>query len=298
MGSKRPRILVLGASGQVGRELLRTLAPLGEVVAASLEADCGLRLDLSQPDTLAPLLDQVKPRVLVNAAAYTAVDRAEAEPQVAQLVNGAAVAELGRLAAQQGLALIHYSTDFVYSGDGQRPYREEDPTGPLNVYGASKLAGDQALLGSGAAALIFRTSWVYGTHGHNFLRTMLRLFRERDEVRVVDDQIGSPTWSRLIAEVTAQVLGRVLAGNLDPAQARGVYHLSGGGQTSWHGFARAILDQSGLTCRLVPILTQDYPTPARRPAYSVLDNSKLATDWGLALPDWRQSLAQCLADLA
>lgn len=292
-----PVILVLGASGQVGRELLRSLAPLGQVVPASVDGSLGWRADLSQPTELAGLLEQVRPTALVNAAAYTAVDRAEQEPALAWAVNDEAVAELGRLAAARHLPLIHYSTDFVFAGDGQRPYREEDPCAPLNVYGASKLAGDQALLACGAPALILRTSWVYGPHGHNFMRTMLRLFREREDLRVVADQIGSPTWSRLIAEVTAQILGRILHGGLDVDAVRGLYHLSGRGQTSWHGFAQAILENAGLRCRLEAIPSRDYPTPARRPAYSVLDNDKLRQVFGLSLPDWRQSLTQCMEEL-
>lgn len=204
---------------------------------------------------------------------------------------------LGGLLRDRGVPIIHYSTDFVFSGDADRPYREEDPPGPLNVYGETKLGGEHALMNAGANAIILRTSWVYGVHGHNFLLSMLRLFREKEELRVVDDQIGAPTWSRMLAEVTAQVLGRVLHDGLDVQKVKGIYHVTGAGQTSWYGFARAILEASGIQCNLVPIPSSEYRSPARRPAWSVLDNSKLRETFGLALPDWKLSLKQCLEDL-
>jgi len=297
MYPERPVILILGAGGQVGWELLRTLAPLGRVVGATRQPQAGPWADLARPETLAPLLAEVRPTLVVNAAAYTAVDRAEQERERAAAINAEAVGELKRLAACAGIPLVHYSTDFVFAGDADRPYREDDPTGPLGVYGATKWAGEQALAASGATWLLFRTSWVYGVRGSNFLLTMRRLFREREEVRVVDDQIGTPTWSRLIAEVTAQVLGRALHGGLDLREVQGVYHLSGGGSTSWYGFARALHERLGGPCRLLPIPCRDYPLPARRPAYSVLDNGKLGRVFGIRLPHWRESLQQCLDDL-
>ena len=296
-GHRPPRILLLGASGQVGWELQRTLAPLGDLVAACYEGRFGPKVDLTKADELTALIEEVKPDALVNAAAYTAVDRAEDERELAQQINGDAPGLMGRLLAERGVPVIHYSTDFVFSGEATRPYREDDATGPLNVYGETKLAGEQALLASGAKALIFRTSWVYGVHGHNFLLTMLRLFREREALKVVDDQVGAPTWSRMLAEVAAQVLYRILRGDLEIDAARGLYHLTGGGQVSWFGFACAILEASHLGCALDPIPSSEYQTPARRPAYSVLDNDKLRRTFGLSLPDWRYSLKQCLADL-
>jgi dTDP-4-dehydrorhamnose reductase len=252
---------------------------------------------LARPETLAALLEEERPVLVVNAAAYTAVDRAEKEPERAAAINTEAVGELGRLVARAGIPIIHYSTDFVFAGDGDRPYREDDPTDPLGVYGATKLAGEQALAASGATWLLFRTGWVYGVRGNNFLLTMRRLFREREEIRVVDDQTGAPTWSRLIAEVTAQILGRALHGGLDLREVQGIYHLSGGGSTSWYGFARALHEHFGSPCRLLAIPSRDYPLPARRPAYSVLDNGKLERVFGILLPHWRESLQQCLGDL-
>ncbi len=289
------RILVLGATGQVGWELLRTLAPLGEVLGASRDGRFGIRADLAKVVELGPLLDRTRPDLVVNAAAYTQVDQAESEPDLATRINAEAVAELGRLAGARGLPVIHYSTDFVFPGRATHPYREDDAPNPLNVYGKSKLAGETALLESDAPAVVLRTSWVYGARGHNFLRTMLRLSRERHELRVVDDQIGAPTWSRMIAAATAHIAARLL--HSPPDESTGLYHLSAAGHTSWYGFARAILDARGGECELHPIPSDDYPTPALRPAWSVLDNSRLTRTFGLRLPDWRHSLGQCLQDM-
>lgn len=297
MKPERPTLLVIGSSGQLGWELVRALAPLGRVVGASLDGHAGPVVDLTRPDSLAGLVAEEQPDILINASAYTAVDRAEEERELAALINAEAVGEMGRQAADRGIPVIHYSTDFVFSGESDHPYREDDAAGPLGVYGETKLAGELALAGSGAAYLIFRTSWVYGARGHNFLLTLRRLFREREELRVVDDQIGAPTWSRMLAEATAQVVGRALYAGLDLPALSGVYHMSAAGSTSWYGFARAILEGGGLDCRLRPIPTSEYPTPARRPAYSVLDNRRLTRTFGLALPDWRVGLAQCLDDL-
>lgn len=294
---KQPVILVIGSNGQVGWELLRTLAPLGRVIGADLNQKSGLSVDMAKSETIATLLKEVRPAVIVNAAAYTAVDRAEQETDLATAINAEAVGKIGSLAASMGIPVVHYSTDFVFSGDSNRPYQEDDPTGPLGVYGASKLAGEQALATSGAVCLTFRTSWVYGVRGQNFLLTMRCLLRERQEVWVVDDQTGSPTWSRLLAEVTAQILGCAIYGGLDLETVQGLYHLSGSGSTTWYGFARAIHKHYNYPCRLLPITSQDYPTPASRPTYSILDNSKLQQVFGLTMPNWQESLAQCLSDL-
>jgi len=294
---ERPRLLLIGANGQVGWELRRTLAGLGEVVAASLEGEYGPTIDLMDPKSLARLVDEARPDAVINAAAYTAVDRAEQDRDSAQQINADAVGELGVLLAKRAVPVVHYSTDFVFSGTLGRPYTEDDQPDPLNVYGETKLAGERALLDAGARALVFRTSWVYGARGANFLLTMRRLFAERDELRVVDDQIGSPTWSRMLAEMTAQVLYRVLRGELDLDEVGGLYHLTGGGEVSWYGFACAILEACGEGCNLTPIPSSEYPAPAPRPAYSVLDNGHFERTFGLAMPHWRDSLAQCLEEL-
>lgn len=292
-----PRLLVLGSDGQVGWELCRTLAPVGQVIAASLAGVHGPEVDLADADSVRRLFAMTGPDAVINAAAYTAVDRAESEPELAMAINGDALGLIGQLAAELAIPVVHYSTDFVFSGETDHPYREDDQADPLSVYGKSKLAGEMALRDSGATALIFRTAWVYGVRGSNFLLTMLRLFRERPELRVVDDQIGTPTWSRMLAEVTAQVLYRGLRGDIDLESVQGLYHVTGGGATSWFGFAEAIRDASCEQCKLLPIPTSEYPAPAPRPAYSVLDTHLFHQTFGLALPDWRQSLAMCLADL-
>jgi dTDP-4-dehydrorhamnose reductase len=290
----RPRILLIGANGQVGWELRRTLAGLGEVIAASIEGSYGPIVDLLDKGLLKRLIDESRPDAVVNAAAYTAVDKAETELDMARRINADAVGELGALLAARGTPIVHYSPDFVFSGTAHRPYRETDATGPLNVYGETKLAGERALLESGAQALVLRTSWVYGARGANFLLTMLKLFREREELRIVDDQVGSPTWSRMLAEMTALLLYRVFRGDIDLKQVGGLYHLTGAGQVSWFGFASAILERCDLKCRLIPIPSSDYPAPAKRPGYSVLDNTRFQETFGLYMPDWRESLEQCL----
>lgn len=293
---RRPRILLIGCSGQLGWELRRSLAPLGEVTAAS---DCGRygpRLDLTDPDGLRTLIRTTAPELILNAAAYTAVDKAETDLERAEAINAQAPGLIGEAAKELGALVVHYSTDFVFDGTASRPYREEEPTGPLGVYGRTKLQGEQALLAATERALVLRTSWVYGLRGQNFLLTMQRLFRERPLVRVVDDQIGSPTWSRHLADVTAQLLSQLWRDDFDLRGRGGVYHVCGAGHTSWYGFARAIWELSGASCQLGPIPTSEYPTPARRPAYSVLDTSKLWRTFGLRLPPWRESLELCLQD--
>ncbi len=293
------RILLLGRNGQVAWELRRTLAPLGEVIA--LDRQSNPSVDLAKADTLLQAVRSSKPDIIVNAVAYTAVDLAEEEADLAGKINAIAPGILAEEAKKIGATLIHYSTDYVFPGDGNAPYREEDPTGPQSVYGTTKLAGEQAIVSSGASYLIFRTAWVYGARGHNFLLTMLRLMREREQLGVVDDQIGSPTWSRLIAETTAQILARQLNGE----QQKGIYHLTCSGQTSWFGFASKIREmgiQLGLldedAALVNPIGSEDYPTPAKRPGYSVLDNHQLKEAFGLQLPDWREALALCMESLS
>ena len=292
------KLLLLGGNGQVGRELRRSLKGLGELQVATRQgAGSDLLADFDAPDALEDLVRRVAPDVVVNAAAYTAVDRAEAEPDGAFRVNAAAPAALARACAGEGALLVHYSTDYVFDGTGSRPYREEDPTAPLGVYGASKLAGEQAIRDSGARHAILRTAWVYAAHGSNFLRTMLRLGGERDELGVVADQVGAPTPAHFIANATAEIVRQGV-------DASGTWHLTAAGQASWHEFARAIFEQAHAAGRLprVPrvraIGTSDYPTPARRPAYSVLDSSRLRADFGIAPPPWRQGLQDVIGQLA
>jgi len=267
------------------------LAPLGEVRAATRH-----EAELTDEAGLRALVREVRPRAIVNAAAYTAVDRAESEPALAQAVNAEAPRVLAEEAAALGALLVHYSTDYVFDGLKSAPYVESDPTGPLGVYGASKLAGEQAIAASGCRHLVFRTSWVYCARGRNFLLTMRKLLAERDEVRVVNDQRGAPTWARAIAQATAAVLSKVGPGfDLEP-DADGVYHMTAAGETTWYGFARAILAAmpGSPAVRLTPIATVEYPTPARRPANSVLSNERLTREFGVRLPAWEQGLADCL----
>jgi dTDP-4-dehydrorhamnose reductase len=270
---------------------------VGDVIAASLSGAYGPRVDLADPRSLSSLVQESAPDAVVNAAAYTAVDRAESEYEMAQRINSEAPGMLGGLLRDRGIPVVHYSTDFVFSGELDRPYREDDEPGPLSVYGETKLGGEQSLMATGANAIVLRTSWVYGVRGSNFLLTMLRLFGERDELRIVDDQVGAPTWSRMLAEATAQILCRTMRGELEAERVKGIYHSTNGGETSWFDFALAILEASGRRCSLLPIPTSEYPAPARRPAYSVLDNRKLRETFGLVLPDWEVSLRQCMEDL-
>ena len=295
--SDAPRILLIGSDGQVGWELRRTLAPVGRVVAASLDGRAGPMIDLVDAASIRQVFRDAAPDIVVNAAAYTAVDKAESEPELATAINADALHVLAELAGDAGIPVLHYSTDFVFSGNTDRPYREEDPPEPMSVYGKTKHDGERALLDSDADVLVFRTAWVYGVRGRNFLLTMLNLFRERTELRVVDDQVGTPTWSRMLAEVTAQVLHAVLTGAVDIKEVRGLYHVTSAGAVSWFGFADAIRELTCTNCELKPIPTSEYPAPARRPAYSVLDTTKFRTTFGLTLPEWRQSLSMCLEDL-
>lgn len=290
---------MLGGNGQVGYELQRSLAPLGAVTVTTRSGElpdgsgpCEV-FDACAPATFAPLIERVAPDVVVNATAHTAVDRAEDEPELAFRANAEAPAELARLCAARGASFVHYSTDYVFDGNGRAPYREDQPTAPLGVYGASKLAGERGVQASGARHLVLRTAWVYATRGNNFLRTMLRLGAERDELRVVSDQYGCPTPAWLIADVTAAILRQGI-------RQSGIRHLAAAGETTWHGFAEAIFEEAraaGLIGRrptVVPISTADYPTRARRPAYSVLDASTLRDEYRLPLPGWREALALTL----
>lgn len=288
------KILVTGRNGQVGWELRRTLAPLGEVVALDRA-----ELNLADVDSIRQAVRHLGPDLIVNAGAYTAVDKAEEDAAAAMAVNGTAPGVLAEEAKRLGAALIHYSTDYVFDGDKGAPYEEIDAPRPQSAYGATKLAGEKAVAAVGAPHLTLRTSWVYGLRGRNFLLTMLRLAGERDELRVVDDQVGAPTWSRLIAEATAAIVaqGRAHGGIAHLlAERGGLYHLTAGGQTSWFGFAGAIIAQAPIKPRMTPITTADYPLPAKRPAYSVMSSARLERVFGIALPDWRASLDLCLQD--
>lgn len=278
-------LLVFGRTGQVATELAR-LAP----DAVFLGRD---QADLSDPAACAAAIRASGARAVINAAAYTAVDRAESEPELARLVNADAPAAMASAAAGLGLPFVHISTDYVFAGDGERPWIETDPTGPLGVYGATKLAGEQAILASGAQAAILRTSWVFSAHGANFVKTMLRLGAERPELRVVADQHGGPTPARAIAQACLTMAEAML----DDRSKGGIYHFSGAPDTNWADFARAIMAQAGLSCAITDITTADYPTPAARPANSRLDCAAIARDFGILRPDWQAGLADVLTEL-
>jgi dTDP-4-dehydrorhamnose reductase len=292
------RILITGCDGQVGWECQRSLQTLGEIIAVG-RGQC----DLTQPAAVRMLLRRAAPDVIVNAAAYTAVDRAEAQPDLAQAVNALAPALIAEEARQTGASLIHLSTDYVFDGAKAAPYVEDDATGPLSVYGRTKLEGEAAVRASGASSLILRTSWVYATRGHNFLRTVVRLAREREELRIVDDQWGAPTWARSLAEGIASIVARAgrdrgsIAHSF--AESAGLYHMTAQGRTNWHNFAQRILHQLDDPSRrlrsMVAIRSAEYPTPARRPANSVLCCDRLSNDWGVALPRWEHALSLALA---
>ena len=306
------RLLLLGANGQLGRSLLDHggLAARGELAAASRDGALagggrGETADLAEPHRLPPLLDRLRPDVIINAAAYTAVDRAEQEEALATRVNGEAVGVIGRWAAAHGALVIHYSTDYVFDGRQTQPYAVNAATGPLGAYGRSKLAGEQALRDSGADHLTFRTAWVYAVRGSNFMRTMLRLGAERDELRVVADQHGAPTDTGLIVRATLAALDRWQRADAgERGRLRGTHHLVASGATTWHGFASAIFEQAqarGVLARaprVVPIGSAEFPTPAVRPAWSLLDNRGFQQNFDFPLPDWRNGLAQVVAELA
>lgn len=281
------KILLTGSTGQVGYELERSLQGLGEVVAVDRS-----RMDLANLDQVRSVIREVKPQLIVNPAAYTAVDKAESEPDLAHRINAEAPGVMAEEAKKLGAALVHYSTDYVFPGNDPGARVETDATAPVNVYGASKLAGEQAIAAAGVPHLILRTSWVYGMRGKNFLLTMLRLAKEREELRVVNDQHGAPTWSRTIADTTALVLAQARGADWWDEHS-GIYHLSSQGQTTWFGFTQAILQQAGSNCRVVPITSAEYPVPAKRPEFSVLSSERLQEKF-CRLPSWEEALRLCM----
>jgi len=300
------KILLFGKNGQLGWELQRSLSVLGEVVALDRRGADGLCGDLADLRGLAQTVQRVRPQVIVNAAAHTAVDKAESESEMARTLNALAPGVLAREAQQLGAWLVHFSTDYVFDGSGNRPWRETDRPNPLSVYGQTKLEGEQQILASACQYLIFRASWVYAARGGNFAKTMLRLAREREQLSVIDDQIGAPTGADLLADVTAHSLRQILppVGHNYLVQP-GIYHLAAGGETSWHGYARFVLDVArkaeqdlrvGVD-KVLPLPSSAYPTPARRPNNSRLDTSKLCATFGLSLPDWRQGVARMLTEI-
>lgn len=294
------KILLFGKNGQVGWELQRALAPLGEVIALGSDS-AGLAADFSVPESLAATVRTVAPQWIVNAAAYTAVDRAESEPDRARAINAMAPGVLAREAAAIGARLIHYSTDYVFDGSGSTPWVEEAPTGPLGIYGATKLEGEEAIRRNGCAHLILRTSWVYAARGGNFAKTMLKLAQERDVLKVIDDQIGAPTGADLLADITAHAMRHAT----QQPQACGTYHVAAAGYTSWHGYAVHVIEQArarGLPIRVAPaaieaVPTRAFPTPARRPGNSRLDTRKLRDTFGLHLPAWQFGVDRLLAEI-
>ena len=294
------KILLFGKSGQVGWELQRSLTPLGELIALDVDSrqQCG---DFTRLDDMAQTVRAIAPDVIVNAAAYTAVDKAESEPELVRTINALAPGILAREARKLGSWLIHYSTDYVFDGSGSKPWVETDPTGPLSVYGLTKLEGEEAIRASGCHHLIFRTSWVYAARGGNFARTMLRLAQERERLTVVDDQIGAPTGADLLADVTAHAIRMAL----QQAELSGLYHLVAGGETSWHGYACYVLHlarQAGIELKVagdsvIPVPTSAFPLPARRPLNSRLDASKLQTTFDVRLPLWQIGVARMVEEI-
>ena len=295
------KILLFGKNGQVGWELQRALAPLGELVSLDFDSPGPLAADFTQPDSLAATVRAVAPDVIVNAAAHTAVDKAENEPALAQKINAAGPAVLAREAATRGAWLLHYSTDYVFDGSGTVPWKEDGPTGPLNVYGRTKLEGEQAIQASGCRHVILRTSWVYAARGGNFARTMLKLAQERDRLSVIDDQVGAPTGADLLADLTAHL---VRAMQKDATLA-GTYHATASGETSWHGYASHVIAfarAAGLPITvspgaIEPVPTAAYPTPARRPHNSRMDTHRLRSRLGFSLPDWRVGVDRMLTEV-
>ena len=295
------KILLLGKNGQVGWELQRSLSILGEVVACDFDSPAELKADFSDPESLLALIRRVRPDAIVNAAAHTAVDKAESEPDLARRINALAPAVLAREAAALGACLVHYSTDYVFDGSGEQPRDESAATNPLSVYGRTKLEGEELIRASGCAHLILRTSWVYAARGGNFARTMLRLAAEREELKVIADQVGAPTGADLLADVTALALLRLRA---QPALS-GTYHCAAAGETHWHGYAQFVIEWArahGHSVKVAPervlsTLTQDYPTPARRPLNSRLDTQKLRRTFGITLPHWQLGVQRMLAEV-
>ena len=288
------RILVTGANGQVGWELQRSLSAMGAVVALDRSA-----FDLSRPDAMRSAIRELEPAVLVNAAAYTAVDRAESEPDLAMAINGVAPGVMANEMSRLGGVLVHYSTDYVFDGSGHTPWTERDAPNPVSVYGRTKLAGERAIAAAGAEHLILRTSWVYGRRGSNFVRTIMRLALERDELRIVADQVGAPTWCQDLADWTAVIVSRLLGPETSASQPSGVFHLAAGGQTTWHGLAQAVVRLAPELAHrrhvaVVPIASAQHPLPAKRPAFSVLDTAHVNRVFGVAPRHWQNALARCL----
>ena len=288
------KILLTGKTGQIGEELNNIIGDLGNLITVDKE-----QLDLSKPNSIEPVILDIKPDIIINPAAYTAVDKAEEEPDLAMTVNAIAPGLLAKAARKVGAGLIHYSTDYVFDGCSEIPYKEEDPPNPLNVYGKTKLAGEKAIAEVGVPFLIIRTSWVYSLHGKNFLRTIKKLAEEKDIIQVVDDQIGAPTWARSVALKTHQILKQCLnkkwLETKDPSLS-GIFHLTCQGKTSWHGFARKVLNISNASqnIKLIAIPTSDYPTPATRPSNSLLNNEKIKKVFGLDMPNWEDALKDCM----
>lgn len=293
------KVLLLGKGGQVGWELQRSLAPLGELVALDFDST-DFHADFSRPEQLAETVLKLRPDVVVNAAAHTAVDKAESEADFARTLNATAPGVVAEAAQQVGALMVHYSTDYVFDGSGSAPWQEDDPTGPLSVYGRTKLEGEQLVARHCARHLIFRTSWVYAARGGNFAKTMLRLAKERERLTVIDDQFGAPTGAELLADVTAHAIRATLA---DPHKA-GLYHLVAGGETSWHGYARFVIEQAqaaGVELKAGPeavdaVPTSAFPTPATRPHNSRLDTTRLQATFGLTLPHWQAGVARMLRE--
>ncbi|WOE42128.1 dTDP-4-dehydrorhamnose reductase [Acinetobacter chinensis] len=293
------KIVLLGKNGQVGWELQRALAPLGEVIALDRHGESGLSGDMTQPEKVCETLIRLNPDIVVNATAYTAVDQAESDQETAQLVNTDAVASIADSCRQMGALLIHYSTDYVFNGQGTEPFSESDSIAPLNVYGLTKAAGEKAIIESGCKYLIFRTSWVYARQGKNFLKTMLNLAAQREELSVIDDQHGAPTSAELIADVTAQIIPQVCIGD----EKLGVYHLVASGETTWYGYAQYIFEQAksvGHTLKIQnvkPIPSSEYPVPAVRPHNSRLNNQKIQQTFNLNLAEWQAGVKRTLMEL-
>ncbi|WP_038214081.1 dTDP-4-dehydrorhamnose reductase [Xenophilus azovorans] len=294
------KILLFGKGGQVGWELQRSLAPLGELVALDFDST-DLHADFSQPDALASTVEKVRPDVIVNAAAHTAVDKAESEPELARTLNTTSPGVIATAAQRIGALMVHYSTDYVFDGSGDQPWKEDDATGPLSVYGRTKLEGEQLVAAHCPRHLIFRTSWVYAARGGNFAKTMLRLAKERERLTVIDDQFGAPTGAELLADVTAHAIRDTLR---EPDKKAGLYHLVADGVTTWHGYARFVLAQAqaaGVELKagpdaVAPVPTSAFPTPARRPGNSRLDTSKLRQTFGLQLPSWQDGVTRMLRE--
>jgi dTDP-4-dehydrorhamnose reductase len=295
------KILLLGKNGQVGWELQRALAPLGELIALDFDSPGPLSADFSKPEAVAATVRAIAPQIIVNAAAHTAVDKAESEPELARTINATTPGVIAREAADLGAWLVHYSTDYVFDGSGQTPWLEESPTGPLSVYGRTKLEGENAIRASGCQHLIFRTSWVYAARGGNFAKTMLRLAKERDKLTVINDQIGAPTGADLLADLTAHALRSV---QQQPALS-GTYHAVAAGETSWHGYARHVIEfarAAGQPIQVAadaiePVSTSAFPTPAKRPSNSRMSTDKLCRAFGLNLPPWQTGVERMLAEV-